>query len=132
MGDEMHIPPIKKDWNINTVISGVGFVITLATMAIGYGQFTERMEQGQREFAAYKLTTDTRIIALEGLGRQMDSLGFRMSAAETTNSAIARGLDELQSAVATQSGDLRVVREILQRIERQSSPAVFAPMASVE
>lgn len=128
----MNIPPIKKDWNINTVISGVGFVITLATMAIGYGQFTERMEQGQREFAAYKLATDTRIVALEGLSRQMDSLGFRMSAAETTNSAITRSLDDLQAAVATQSGDIRVMREILQRIERQSSPAVFAPMASME
>lgn len=128
----MNIPPIKRDWNINTIISGVGFVITLATMAIGYGQFTERMEQGQREFAAYKLATDTRIVALEGMSRQMDSLGFRMSAAESTNATITKSLADLQAAVATQSGDLKVVREILQRIDRLSSPAVYSPLAAVE
>lgn len=120
----LHIPPVKKEWNINTIISVVGFVIMLATMAIGYGRFTERMDQNRKDFDEYRVATDNRITAIEASTRQIDALSYRMSNAETTNATIARGLSELQAAVAQQSGDIRVVREILQRIDRQQVSAI--------
>ncbi|MCR6673214.1 hypothetical protein [Devosia ginsengisoli] len=128
----MNIPPPKKEWNINTIVSVVGFAITLVGLAVAYGQFMAEVSQTRTDFIAYRDATNLRISAVETAARQIDNLTYRLGAAETTNAAISRGLSDLQSAVAQQSGDIRVVREILQRIERQSSsPAVF-PLALSE
>lgn len=129
--DDMHIPGPKREWNINTVISVVGFAIMLTSMAIGYGRFTEQMMQTTAELSAYKSATDLRIAKLETDTRQLDNLSFRMSAAETSNAAVTRALGDLQSSVSDQSGDIKVIREILVRIEQQSTPASFAPLALV-
>lgn len=127
----MHIPPVKREWNINTLISVAGFVIMLGTMAAGYGRFTERMDGNQADFVEYKAATDVRIASIEAATRQIDALAFRLTAAESTNAAISRGLADLQAAVSQQSGDIRVVREILQRIERQATPASsFMPLTA--
>lgn len=127
----MHIPPVKREWNINTLISVAGFVIMLGTMAVGYGRFTERMDGNQADFVEYKTATDVRIASIEAATRQIDALTFRLTAAESTNAAISRGLADLQAAVSQQSGDIRVVREILQRIERQATPAASVmPLAA--
>lgn len=125
----MQIPPVKRELNINTVISVAGFGIMLASMAVGYGRFTEQMMQTTAELSAYKAATDLRIAKLETDTRQLDNLAFRMSAAETSNAAVTRALGDLQSAVANQSGDIKVIREILVRIEQQSTPASFTPLA---
>lgn len=128
----MQIPPVKRELNINTVISVVGFGIMLASMAVGYGRFTEQMMQTTAELSAYKAATDLRIAKLETDTRQLDNLAFRMSAAETSNAAVTRALGDLQSAVANQSGDIKVIREILVRIEQQSTPASFTPLAAIQ
>lgn len=128
----MQIPTVKRELNINTVISVVGFGIMLASMAVGYGRFTEQMMQTTAELSAYKAATDLRIAKLETDTRQLDNLAFRMSAAETSNAAVTRALGDLQSAVANQSGDIKVIREILVRIEQQSTPASFTPLAAIQ
>lgn len=127
--DDMHLPPVKRELNINTIISLVGFAIMLTSMAVGYGRFTEQMMQTASELSAYKSATDLRIAKLETDTRQLDNLAFRMSAAETSNAAVTRALGDLQSAVSDQSGDIKVIREILVRIEQQSTPASFTPLA---
>lgn len=123
--ETMHIPPIKKEWNINTLIAVAGFFLTLAMTGGGmlwtYGQFTYQIGQNTKTIGDYRAATDLRIAKLETDTRQIDNLAYRLSAAEGVNERVSRVLDELQAAVAEQSGDLRVVREILQRIERQST-----------
>lgn len=128
----MHIPPPKKEWNINTIISVAGFVLTLAGGVYAYGQLTSQVAYTEQQLAAYKSATDVRVAAIELSTRQIDALAFRMTAAESTNAAISRGLADLQAAVSQQSGDIRVVREILQRIERQASPATYHPIAAAQ
>lgn len=128
----MHIPPPKKEWNVNTVISVAGFCLTLAGGVYAYGQLTSQVGYTELQLSAYRAATDARVAAVELATRQIDVLALRLTAAETTNSTIARGLDDLQAAVSQQSGDIRVVREILQRIERQAAPASFMPLASTQ
>lgn len=124
----MQITGPKKEWNINTIISVLGFGITLVAISIGYGQFTERMEQATLDFSTYRTATDLRLSKLETDTRQIDNLAFRMAAAESSNATVTKVMADLQAAVAQQSGDIRVVREILTRLDRQS-PTSFAPMA---
>ena len=128
----MRVPPVKLEWNINTIIQLVTFGILLAGMVWTTAQRDADLTVLSGDFDEYKVQTNGRLMSLEGLPRQIDSLSFRLGAAETTNASITKSLADLQAAVALQSGDLKVVKEILQRIERQSSPAVFAPMASME
>lgn len=130
--EAMHIPPPKKEWNVNTVISVAGFCLTLAGGVYAYGQLTSQVGYTELQLSAYRAATDARVAAVELATRQIDVLALRLTAAETTNSTIARGLDDLQAAVSQQSGDIRVVREILQRIERQAAPASFTPLASTQ
>lgn len=127
----MNIPPVKREWNINTIISVFGFIILLGGLLWTTAQRDKDLTAVVESVAEFKVETNGRLAALEGLPRQIDNLAFRLGVAESSNAAIAKGLDELQAAVAQQSGDLRVVKEILQRIERQSSPASFTPLATL-
>jgi hypothetical protein len=131
MGDEMNLPPVKREWNINTIISLAGFVLTLAGGVYAYGQLTLQVGYTSQELAAYRAATDVRITAVELAARQFDRLEFRIGAAEDSNASIARGLDDLQSAVANQSGDIRVIVEIVKRLEDNATPASFTPLAAI-
>lgn len=128
----MHIPPIERKWNINTLISVAGFMILLAGMLWTTAQRDRDLTTAVQELAEFKVATDGRLSALEGVSRQIDNLTFRLGAAESTNASISKSLSDLQAAVSQQSGDIRVVREILQRIDRQAGPASYSPLASVE
>lgn len=128
----MHIPPPRKEWNINTIISVAGFCLTLAGGVYAYGQLTSQVAYTEDQLSAYKAAMDLRVAAIELSTRQIDALAYRITAAESTNATISKGLADLQAAVSQQSGDIRVVREILQRIERQAAPATFTPMASTQ
>jgi hypothetical protein len=126
---DMHIPAPKAEWNINTIISVAGFALTLAGGVYAYGQLTSQVGYTANELTSYKAATDIRLTGVETAVRQIDNLAFRMSAAETSNAAVTRALGDLQSAVSNQSGDIKVIREILVRIEQQSTPASFTPLA---
>lgn len=128
----MNIPPVKREWNINTIISVLGFALTLVTLGVAYGQLTQQAVETAKSLDDYRATTDLRLSKLETETRQIDNLAFRLTAAESSNATVSRALDELQATVSQQSGDLRVIREILQRIERQGQTSAMRYPASVE
>ncbi|MVA27835.1 hypothetical protein V6582_02505 [Agrobacterium vitis] len=49
--------------------------------------------------------------------RKLDNLSYRVTVAEQSATSISQAIKELQITASGQSGDLRVMREILQRIE---------------
>lgn len=122
----MHGP---KGWNINTYVSIGGFVILLAGMVYTEGQSSQKLQSTVDAFASYQTDTDNRIAQIEAQTRQLDSLAYRIGAAEASNAAVSRIMSDLQASVAQQSGDIKVVREILQRLERQASPVDLRPLA---
>lgn len=85
----------------------------------------------KKQLSAYRTATDARVAAIELSTRQIDALAFRLTAA-STNAPISRGLADLQAAVSQQSGDIRVVREMLHRIERQTTSASYTPLSASE
>jgi len=50
-------------------------------------------------------------------GRKADQLSYRVTVTEQTTTSTATAIKELQNLVSQQAGDIKVVREILQRIE---------------
>jgi len=52
-------------------------------------------------------------------------MDYRLTAAEAFGVTASRSLEEMRAAISQQSGDIRVMREILQRLESQSKAAVF-------
>lgn len=127
----MNLPPVKKEWNINTFILVAGFVLTLVMTGVGmlwtYAQSAGQIANNTKAIADYRTATDTRVSQLEADTRQLDNLAYRVTAAEGASAQISRSLDGLKEAVSEQSGDLKLMREILQRLERQSSPTSFSP-----
>lgn len=123
---------LPKGTNINTIVSAAGFLVLLGGIVWTEGRSAEQLAATQASLASYRAATDLRIARLETDTRQIDNLNFRMQAAESANASVGRVLDELQSAVSQQSGDIRVVREILQRLERQGQTSALRsfPMAA--
>ncbi|MGD9478783.1 hypothetical protein [Shinella sp. G-2] len=58
--------------------------------------------------------------SLEGEVRKIDNLAYRIAAAEQMMASTAAAIKGLQALVSAQSGDIKVIREILQRIEAGS------------
>jgi hypothetical protein len=66
---------------------------------------------------ANEARTDERFKAIEGEVRKIERLDYRLTVTEQTSNTTANAIKELQSTLSETSGDLKVVREILQRIE---------------
>jgi uncharacterized protein (UPF0335 family) len=49
--------------------------------------------------------------------RKLDNLSYRVTVAEQSATSISAAIKDLQNTASGQSGDLKVMREILQRIE---------------
>ena len=111
----MQLPRAKNEVNVNTVITIIGFLVTIAGGGVAWGT-------AQANIAT--LTTEqaelgTRMTTAEGVISRLVNLEYRVTVAEQANTNLARAVDELRAAVANQSADIRIVREIVTRMDRQ-------------
>ncbi|MGO8401313.1 hypothetical protein ACC783_23575 [Rhizobium ruizarguesonis] len=113
----MPIDRSKFDWNLNTIIQ----VFTLVGMAAGGVALWTNRSRDVDELQAWRVQAEQgskdismRVGKVESL---VDNLGYRMQAGEQSAAATSGAIREVQSTLNVQSGDLRVVKEILQRIE---------------
>jgi len=84
----MHLPQQQKDgftWNLNTFVSVGGFAVTLVAIAVSYGQFVERSKN-----------VETRVDALEVQVRKIDTMDYRLTAAEAFGVTASRSLEEMR------------------------------------
>lgn len=117
--EEMQLPQraSKFEWNLNTVIQ----IITLVTMAGGGVAIWVNRSRDVDELQTWRVvqTTaqkdlETRVGTVEKL---TDNLSYRMTIGEQSNVQTATSIRDVQTSLNQQSGDLKVVKEILQRIE---------------
>jgi chromosome segregation ATPase len=123
------------EWNLNTVIQ----LITLVGMCVGgvtiWVDKSRDIEELQTwragheqyhkerlaEVKAQEARMEERFRGLESDSRkttsQVENLSYRVTVTEQTSTSTATAIKELQSAVSQLTGDTKVVREILQRIE---------------
>lgn len=121
----------KLEWNLNTVLQLVSLTTFAATGIYVWANTTRDIEELQRwrsgheqyhkerlaEVKAIEGRTEERFRSIEGEVRKIDNLAYRIAAAEQTTANTAAAIKDLQALVSAQSGDIKVIREILQRIE---------------
>lgn len=119
--DEMHAvkaPAWKWEWNLNTVVILLGFVGGFVTWGATWNEVQNRSESNS--VALDKM--DKRLTAVEVEMRTLDTQELRLSAVEKQASDAAVSMRSLEGTLNVLGSDIRVVREILQRIE-SSQPA---------
>ena len=111
----MQLPRAKNEVNVNTVITIIGFLLTIAGGGAAWGTAQANIATLTNGQSAL----DVRMTAAEGVTSRLVNLEYRVTVAEQANTNLARAVDELRAAVANQSADIRVVREIVTRMDRQ-------------
>ncbi|MXN46042.1 hypothetical protein GR138_12660 [Shinella kummerowiae] len=123
------------EWNLNTVIqlvTLVGMIIGGVTIWVDKSRDIEDLQTwrtGHEQYQKERLAevkagegrTEERFRSLEADGRKatsmLENLSYRVTVTEQTTTSTATAIKELQNLVSQQAGDIKVVREILQRIE---------------
>lgn len=127
------------EWNLNTLLQLVSLATLLATGIYVWANTTRDVEELQRwrmgheqyhkerlaEVKSVEGRTEERFRSIESEVRKIDNLTYRIAEAEQTTVTTLAAIKDLQSLVSAQSGDIKVIREILQRLEagqRRSPP----------
>lgn len=121
----------KLEWNLNTILQLISLTTFAATGIWVWANTTRDIEDLQRwrlgheayhkerlaEVKAMEGRTEERFRTIEAEVRKIDGLAYRIGAAEQSMATTAAAIRDLQDLVSAQSGDIKVIREILQRIE---------------
>ncbi|MGV1769100.1 hypothetical protein ACQZ6B_02880 [Agrobacterium vitis] len=133
MTDEPAAKPPK--YNINTWIN----LTTLVSIIAGGGYAWAQTNSDIDELKRWRVAVEGRLGNADGKIeerfkvnevelRKLDNLSYRVTVAEQSATSISQAIKELQITASGQSGDLRVMREILQRIEaaqRGNPPSTY-------
>lgn len=111
----MHFPQAKNEVNVNTIIQIVGFLVVIAGMGVQWGQTRTDVDVLNREQAVHS----SQISALQVETSKIENLTYRITVQEQGSASLARSVDELKAAVNGQGADIKVMREILTRLDRQ-------------
>lgn len=121
----------KLEWNLNTIIQ----LVTLIGMCAGgvaiwvnKGRDIEELQNWKAghellhkerlvEVKAIEARNEERFRSLESEVRKIDNLSYRLTVTEQSSTSTAAAIKDLQTLVSQQSGDLKVIKEILQRVE---------------
>ena|GEM_PF-3602470 len=132
---QMQRPAWKSEINYTTVIAFLTLGMTIIGMSIAYGRFTSRVDVLERdaqtwrdshlvyhreraqEAAASTARADERLKTLEAEARQMDRMEYRLTVQEQGTTSLTAAVAELRQTINDQSGDIRLIREIVQRLD---------------
>ena len=128
-------PTFENKTNWNTWISLGGLIVTLSLGLIGYGKFTQSVSDLDRRFNAWtddherfhaqrqvdttadRARLDERIKSIEAEARSLENIRYRLTVQEQGATNLARTVDELRQAIAQQNSDIRLIREIVTRLD---------------
>lgn len=116
-------PALRYEFNLNTIIQVVGFLAMIWVGGQAWGGLDNRVKSLEDAGKA----RDIRITNVEADVRKYDNLQYRITIVEQANASVAKSLEDLKSSVSDLSGDTKVMREILQRLESKASPALLRP-----
>lgn len=135
----MHAPVRKYEVNINTMILLAGFAATAIGWGMIWGRFTGDVSSMAQKYDNWIVTheemhkdrmaalsgvearTDQRIVAVEAEMRKYENLAYRITVQEQGAQTLARSVEELKSLVNNQGTDLKVIREILTRLDPKTA-----------
>lgn len=135
----MQAPTRKNEVNINTLILLAGFAATAIGWGMIWGRFTGDVSAMAQKYDTYivnhdqlhkerlaivtgvEARTDQRITTIELTMRKMENFEYRLTVQEQGSQTLARSVEELKNAVNSQGADLRVIREILTRLDPRAA-----------
>lgn len=106
---------LRGEWNLNAVAHMVGFAAMLITCGTLYAQLQYADQAASAEFERI----NRRLDAVEIEARRIEKHDLRLSSVEKQAANSAEVLESVKETLSSLSSDIRVVREILQRIESQ-------------
>lgn len=109
----MRTPQWKWEWNLNTVVILLGFVAGVAA----WGATWERISAGQRYNTERIDRLTERVAGMETTARLLDNHELRITGVEKEVSDAATAMRSVEGALSGLAADMRVTREILQRLE---------------
>lgn len=112
-------PSWEWKWNLNTVLQ----IVTICSFFVGGGMLWERINTGTEKNSTDIERIDKRLTAVEVGMRSLDTQELRISAVEKQASDAAVSMRSLETTLNSLVSDMRVVREILQRIENGNGRA---------
>lgn len=117
------MPQWNFEWNLNTIVVFLGFAGGL----IAWGYTLSELQQGrlQNNVAIEKL--ETRMEVAEQIIRRIDNHELRITATERQVTESLTSVRAIENSMSNLAADLRVMREILQRLEQRRA-AVPSPM----
>ncbi len=113
-------PTWRFEWNLNTLVLLVGLISGL----IAWGMTWERMASRWQANSADIERLDKRVTALETASRILDNHELRITNVEKQATDAASAMRAVEAALNGLAADLKVTREILQRIEAAQSRRV--------
>ena len=134
----MQKPAFEYKVNITTVVALVGLVATLWNASARYTRLetlalnlTSEASSWRNDHMIYHrdrateaaqivARTDERLKSLEGQGRAIDNLTYRMTIQEQGTTSLTAAVAELRQTINDVTGDIRLIREIVTRMENAS------------
>lgn len=69
--------------------------------------------------------TDQRLLFLEGEARKMENMAYRLTVLEQGTATLGKSVEELKTAVNSQAADIRVMLEIVRRMDPATNGTKF-------
>lgn len=148
----MKLPERENKVNWNTAISALGFAVVVAVYLVSFGEFRAQVFESNRsvaslasdvedwrvahmdyhrerygEWAGAKAEVEQRIGRLENRLQDLSTLTHRVTVVEQGAASLTKSVAELTSAMSTISGDIRVIRESILRLERENVQTDYNP-----
>lgn len=117
-GHPMHGPKWKWEWSPNTIAIVLGIGVTLASWSGSYALLNARAQTSEESIQDIL----TEIKRIDQTDRTLDSHEIRLTAVERRQGEATTDMRGLEIAINELSSDVRLTREILQRLERSIVP----------
>lgn len=111
---QVSAPKFRWELNLNTVVVLAGFAASF--VAWGYALAEMKTGQSQNTVSIEKL--ENRIVSLETNARRLDNHELRLNGVEKQSNDASVALRAVEASINSLASDMRLTREILERLEK--------------
>lgn len=123
--DMLNIQHGPKVINLNTYVTIAGFLIMISGSIFAWGTIFAGIRDGLDLQKDQILLVDKRVAALEVTTRVLDNHELRLANLEQQAAGSATAMRAVETSIGQLSSDIRVVREILQRLEQRQPQQTY-------